>query len=78
MNAGQSVRQKNSGLMQWTWANGAYEESWAFAGGTTLSEMPTSVALPTSHNFHPSASPVVSLSLGTLHEWMKTQMLAKP
>jgi len=46
--------------------------------GTTLSEMPTSVALPTSHNFHPSLSLVVSLSLGTLHEWMRTQVLAKP
>jgi len=77
MNAGQSVRQKNSGLMQWTWANGDYEESWTFAG-TTLSEMPTSVALPTSHHFHPPVSPVVSLSLGLLHEWMRTQMLAKP
>jgi len=77
MNAGLSVRRINSGLMQWTWTNGDYEESWTFAG-TTLSEMPTSVALPTSHHFHPSASPVVSLSLGLLHEWMKTQMLAKP
>ena len=57
--------------------NDAYEESWTFAG-TTLSEMPTSVALPTSHHFHPSLSPVVSLSLGILHEWMRTQMLAKP
>jgi len=37
--------------MQWT--NGAYEESWIFVG-TTLSEMPTSVALPTSHHSHPS------------------------
>jgi len=53
------------------------EESWTFAG-TTLSEMPTSVALPTSHHFHPSLSPVVSLSLDILHEWMRTQMLAKP
>jgi len=44
----------------------------------TLSEMPTSVALPTSHHFYPSLSPVVSLSLGILHEWMRTQMLAKP
>jgi len=72
LNAGQSTKRIYSGLMQWT--NGAYEESWAFAGGTTSSEMPTSVALPTSHHFHPSVSPVVSLSLGTLHEWMKTQM----
>ena len=46
--------------------------------GTTLSEMPTSVALPTSHHFHPSLSPVVSLSSGILHEWMRTQTLAKP
>jgi len=38
-----------------------------------LSEMP-----PTSHHFRPSLSPVVSLSLGILHEWMRTQMLAKP
>ena len=61
--------------MQWT--NGAYEESWTFAG-TTLSEIPTSVALQTSHfNFHASLSPVVSLSLGILHEWMSMQMLAK-
>ena len=43
-----------------------------------LSEMPTSVALPTSHHFHPSLSPVVSLSLGILHEWMRMQVLAKP
>ena len=42
------------------------------------SEMPTYVTLPTSHHFHPSLSPVVSLSLGILHEWMRTQMLAKP
>ena len=42
-----------------------------------LSEWPTSVALPTSHHFHPS-SPVVSLSLGILHEWMRMQTLAKP
>ena len=28
--------------------------------------------------FHPSLSPVVSLSLGILHEWMRMQMLAKP
>jgi len=61
--------------MQWT--NGAYGESWTFVG-TTLSEMPTSVALPTSHRFHPSLSPVVSLSVGILHEWMRMQMLAKP
>ena len=40
--------------------------------------MPTSIALPTSHHFHPSLSPVVSLSLGILHEWMRMQMLAKP
>ena len=46
--------------------------------GTTLSEMPSSVALLTSHHFHPSLSPVVSVSLGILHEWMRTQMLAKP
>ena len=43
-----------------------------------LSEMPASVALLTSHHFHPSLSPVVSLSSGILHEWMRTQMLAKP
>ena len=36
------------------------------------------LALPTSHHFHPASSPVVSLSLGILHEWMRTQMLAKP
>ena len=63
--------------MQWTNGRPTYEESWTFAG-TTLSEMPTSVALPTSHHFHPSLSPVVSLSLGILHEWMRTLMLAKP
>jgi len=40
--------------------------------------MLTSIALPTSHHFHPSLSPVVSLSLGILHEWMRTQMEAKP
>ena len=57
--------------------NGAYNESWIFAG-TTLSEMPTSVALPISHHFHPSLSPVVSLSVGILHQWMRMQMLAKP
>ena len=43
-----------------------------------LSEMPASVALLTSHHFQPSLSPVVSLSSGILHEWMRTQMLAKP
>ena len=43
-----------------------------------LSEMPTSVALPTCHHFHPSLSPVISLCLGILHEWMRTQMLAEP
>jgi len=64
-----------SELMQWT--NGACKESSAFIG-TTLSQMPTTVALLTSHHFHPSLSPVVSLSLGILHEWMRTQMLAKP
>jgi len=41
-------------------------------------KMPTSDALPTSHHFHPSLSPVVSLSLGILHEWMRMRMLAKP
>ena len=75
LNAGQLTRWTYSGLMQWT--NGAYEESWTFAG-TTLSEMPTSIAIPTSHHFHPSLSPVISLSLGILHEWMRMQMLAKP
>ena len=34
--------------------------------GTTLSEMPTLVALPTSHHFHLSLSPIISLSLGIL------------
>ena len=63
------------GLMQWT--SGAYPESWTFSG-TSLSEMMASVALPTSHHFHPSLSPVVSLTLGILHEWMRRQMLAKP
>ena len=43
-----------------------------------LAEMPTSVALPTSDHFHPSACPVVSLSLGILHEYLTTQTLAKP
>ena len=72
MNAGLLTRQIYSRLMQWT--NGAYEESWTFFS-TTLSEMPTSITLPTSH---PSSSLVVSLSLGILHEWTRTQMLAKP
>ena len=49
--------------MQWT--NGAYDEFWTFAG-TTFSEMPTSVALPTSHHFHPSLSPVVCTFFGHL------------
>jgi len=40
--------------------------------------MPTSIALPTSHHFHPSLSPVVSLSWGILHEWMRLRMIAKP
>jgi len=75
LNAGQLIRCIYSGLMQWT--NGAYRESWTFAG-MTLSEMPTSVALPTSHHFHPSLSPVISVSVGILHKWMRTQMLAKP
>ena len=44
-----------------------------------LSGRPTSLrVLPTIHHFHPSLSPVVSLSLVILHEWMRTQMLAKP
>jgi len=51
LNAGQLTRQIYSGLMQWT--DGACQESWMFAG-TTFSEMPTSVALATSHHFHPS------------------------
>ena len=75
LNAGQLTRRIHSGLMKWT--NGAYKESWTF-GGTTLLEMPTSVASPTSHRFHLWLSPIVSLSLGILHEWMRTQMLAKP
>ena len=33
--------------------------------------------IPTSHHFHQSLSPVVSLSLGILHDWMRMQMLAK-
>ena len=75
LNAGQLTRWIYSGLMQWT--NGIHEESRTFFG-TTLSEMLTSITLLTSHHFHPSLSPVVSLSLGILHEWMRTQMLAKP
>ena len=74
LNAGQLTWSIYSSLVQWT--NGAYGESWTFAG-TTLSEMSTSVELPTSHHFHPSLSPVVSLSLGILHKWMRMQMLAK-
>ena len=42
-----------------------------------LSEMPTSIILPTNHYFRPSLSPVVSLSLGILHERTRMQMLAK-
>ena len=61
LNAGQLTRRICSGLMQWI--NGVYEESRTFVG-TTLSEMPTSVALHTSHHFRRSLSPVVSLSLG--------------
>ena len=38
------------------WTNGAYGESWTLVGMTS-SEMPTPVALPTSHHFHPSLSP---------------------
>jgi len=57
-------------------SNCAYEEPWTFTG-KTLWEMPTSSALPTSHHFHPSSSPVISLSLGILHKWMRMQMLAK-
>ena len=53
------------------WTNGAYEESWTFTG-TTLSEVPTSIALPTSHHFHRSLSPVISLSMGILREWQYT------
>jgi len=75
LNAGQLTRRIYSGLMQWI--NGVYKESCTFAD-TTLSEMPTSVALPTSHHFRPSLSPVVSLSLGILHKWMRTQMLGYP
>jgi len=68
LNAGQltTLIWAYSGLMQWT--NCAYDESWTFAD-TTLYEMPTSVALPTSHKFRPSLSPVGSFSLGILHEW---------
>jgi len=75
LNAGQLTKWIYSGLMPWT--NGAYEKSWTFAG-TTFSEVLTSVALPTSHHFHPSLSPVVSLFVGILHEWMRMQMPAKP
>ena len=45
------------------WVVNGCISDWTFTG-TTLSEMPTSIALPTSHHFHPSLSPVVSLSLG--------------
>ena len=65
--------QRTDAVDQWC----LQKKSWTFAG-TTLSGMPASVALPTNHYFHPSLSPVVSLSLGILHEWMRTQMLAKP
>ena len=51
----------------------AYEESWMdvhdFVRNANIRR------IPTSHHFHPSLSPVVSLSLGILHEWMRTQML---
>ena len=57
-------------MIQWT--NGAYEKSWTFVG-MTVSEMPISVTLPTSHHFHPSLSPVVSLSLGILYEWVSCE-----
>jgi len=30
------------------------------------------------HHFNPSSSPVVSLSSGILHEWMRMQILAEP
>ena len=43
-----------------------------FLESTTSSEMPISVALPTSHHFHPSLKTVASLSLGILHKWMRT------
>jgi len=75
LNAGQLTRQIYSGLMQWT--SGAYKETWTFCG-TTLSVMPTSVALPASHHFHPPLSPVVSLSLGIVRKRLRTQILAKP
>jgi len=70
-----SGRPLYSGLTQWN--NGAYEESWTFVG-MTLSEMPTYIALPTSHHFHPSLSPIVSLFSGILHEWMKMQAIFEP
>ena len=56
-----------------------YEKSSTFVG-TTLSEMPTSVTLglPISHHVRLSLSPAISLSLRILHEWTRTQMLAKP
>ena len=75
LNAGQLTRRIHIGLMQWN--NGVYKESWTFAG-TTLSEMPSSVALPTRNHSHPSSIPAVSLSLSILHEWIRRQMQAKP
>jgi len=46
--------------------NGAYKEPGHSLQARLLSPMPTSITLPTSHHFHPSSSPVVSLSLGFL------------
>ena len=43
-------------------------KSWTFVG-MTLSEMPTYIALPTSHHFHPSLSPVVSLWASCTNGW---------
>ena len=48
---------------------------WFFSLALMIMGLPLTT---TSHHFHPSLSPVISLSLDILHEWMRTQMLAKP
>jgi len=54
------------------WTSGAYKESRTFAGKTVRN---ADIRHITSQPPLSSLSPVVLLSLGILHEWMKTQMI---
>ena len=58
-----------------------YFWQWQFLTTSMFSVLTINVALPTSHHFHPSLSPVVSLSLDILHECRmdeNAEAIAKP